>query len=94
MKAVMIVLGIILIALQIKLFMGNGSVIQVYALRKEVKLQQDKVEKLKERNLTLEAEVQDLKLRLEALEERARTDLGMIRQKESFYQFLNPGNAS
>lgn len=93
MKAVMVLLAIILIALQIKLFVGNGSVVQVYALKKEVKLSQEKVQMLKERNQTLEAEVQDLKLRLEALEERARTDLGMVRQKESFYQFLTQGNS-
>ncbi len=93
MKAVMILLGVILIALQIKLFTGNGSVVQVYALKKEVKLSQEKAQMLKERNQILEAEVQDLKLRLEALEERARTDLGMVRQKESFYQFLTQGNS-
>lgn len=89
----MILLGIILVVLQLKLFMGNGSIIQVQALKKEVKIQEQKAQALKERNQTLEAEVQDLKLRLEALEERARTDLGMIRQKESFYQFLNQGKS-
>ncbi|MBS0287948.1 MAG: septum formation initiator family protein [Proteobacteria bacterium] len=93
MKTLTIFLLVIFILLQGKLFMGNGSIVQVISLKKEVKLQQEKVLKLKERNQTLEAEVQDLKHRLEALEERARTDLGMIRQKESFYQFSANGDA-
>lgn len=87
MKPVVIVLGLLLVVLQIRLWKGDGSLTQVYALRKEVASQQEKVEKLKERNQTLEAEVQDLKHRLHALEERARTDLGMVRQGETFYQY-------
>ncbi|MBN9286986.1 MAG: hypothetical protein BGO43_11415 [Gammaproteobacteria bacterium 39-13] len=80
-----------LILLQVRLWIGDGSITQVRALSKEVALQQEKVEKLKERNQTLEAEVQDLKHRLHALEERARTDLGMIRQGETFYQYSLKG---
>lgn len=87
MKLVVIILTILLVLLQVRLWVGDGSVAQVRALSKEVALAQEKVEKLKERNQTLEAEVQDLKHRLHALEERARTDLGMIRQGETFYQY-------
>ncbi len=87
------ILGVLFVVLQIKLFVGNGSLFQVHSLQKEVALQQEKVQKLKERNQTLEAEVQDLKHRMEALEERARTDLGMVRNKESFYQFLPEGHS-
>ncbi len=88
MKALTFVLAGLFLLLLAKLFIGNGSIVQVAGLKKEVAAQQEKVAKLKERNQTLEAEVQDLKLRLEAIEERARSDLGMIRQRESFYQFL------
>ncbi len=91
MKPVAIILTILLIGLQVRLWIGDGSITQVRALSKEVALQQEKVEKLKERNQTLEAEVQDLKHRLHALEERARTDLGMIRQGETFYQYSLKG---
>lgn len=91
MKPVAIILTILLIGLQLRLWIGDGSITQVRALSKEVALQQEKVEKLKERNQTLEAEVQDLKHRLHALEERARTDLGMIRQGETFYQYSLKG---
>lgn len=92
MKFLTISLVIIVILLQVKLFTGNGSIVQVHGLQKEVALQQEMVEKLKERNQTLEAEVQDLKHRLGALEERARTDLGMIKGKESFYQYSSSVN--
>lgn len=87
MKFVAPVLVALILILQVRLWYGEGSYIQVKALEKEVSTQKDKVDKLKDRNQTLEAEVQDLKHRLSAIEERARTDLGMIRQGESFYQY-------
>lgn len=73
-------------SLQIRLFFGDGSVREMLALRKEVETKQSEVSVLKERNLQLDAEVKDLKHRLGALEERARTDLGMVRKDETFYQ--------
>ncbi len=87
MKRVIFFLFGLLILLQVRLWVGDGSFSQVRTLKKEIVLQQNTAEKLKERNQTLEAEVQDLKHRLGALEERARTDLGMVRQSEVFYQF-------
>lgn len=84
---VILFLLFLLVVLQIRLWTGDGSLSQVRALQKEVALQETKVQKLKERNQTLEAEVQDLKHRLGALEERARTDLGMVRQGETFFQY-------
>jgi len=86
-KLIISVLTFVLILLQIRLWTGDASIGKIYVLKKEVALQEEKIIKLKERNQTLEAEVQDLKHHLSALEERARTDLGMIRQGESFYQF-------
>ncbi|MBS0288464.1 MAG: septum formation initiator family protein [Proteobacteria bacterium] len=91
MKFVTLSLVALLILLQVKLFTGNGSILQVHALQKEVNQQQQLAQSLKERNQTLEAEVQDLKYRLDALEERARTDLGMVRSKESFFQYATAG---
>lgn len=92
MKFLTITLIILLVLLQVRLFKGDGSIPQVIALQKEVALQHENVEKLKLRNQTLEAEVQDLKHHLGALEERARTDLGMMREKETFYQFAQHGD--
>jgi cell division protein FtsB len=63
---------------------------EVWRLRTEVAAQQTENEKLKERNRTLVAEVQDLKQGRTAIEERARTDLGMVRSDESFYQVMAP----
>ena len=89
MKVLIGVLAGLLLMLQARLWFGDASLFEVVSLKKEIALQQSKVEKLKLRNLTLEAEVQDLKHRLSAIEERARTDLGMIRHGEKFYQYAN-----
>lgn len=86
-KWIMLILGAMLIVLLIRLFYGNGSIINVYNLKKEVAGQQEIINKLTERNEMLAAEVQDLKYHLQALEERARTDLGMVKKGETFYQF-------
>lgn len=87
MKYVIVLLVLLILILQVRLWHGEGSYIQVKALENEVSKQKENVEGLKERNQVLEAEVQDLKQRLSAIEERARTDLGMIRQGETFYQY-------
>lgn len=86
MKIVIITLTIILILLQIRLWTGDGGIREVFRLKQELQRETDVVQALKERNRTLDAEVQDLKKQLAALEERARSDLGMIREGETFYQ--------
>lgn len=78
---------VLLILLQLRLWVGEGSIKEVTALKKSISQQQASVAALRERNQRLEAEVNDLKNQLGALEERARTDLGMIKQNETFYQF-------
>jgi len=87
MKALSLLLGGLFILLQMKLWWGDGSIRQVRVLQREVSSQEEKVETLKSRNQLLEAEVQDLKYQLSALEEKARTGLGMIRKGETFYQY-------
>ncbi len=94
MKYLTVLLIGLLIVLQIRLWRGDGSLAQVRHLRQEISVEQEKVTALKERNQTLEAEVQDLKNRLSALEERARSDLGMIRKNETFYQHSIPVQGS
>lgn len=86
MKTFSIVLMLLLLMLQIRLFFGDGSIPEMVALKKQVDARAQEVERLRERNQTLEAEVLDLKNQLDALEERARTDLGMIQNGETFYQ--------
>lgn len=89
MKVIIGILLLILALLQMRLFFGDGSIPEMLALEEQVKLKQEEVDKLKERNLTLDAEVKDLKHQLDALEERARTDLGMVQKNETFYQNVN-----
>lgn len=89
MKFVTLLLCILLILLQYRLWIGNGSLTEVRHLE-QVK-QQQKIEnrQLKERNQAIAAEVQDLKHGYDAIEERARSELGMIKQGETFYQIIN-----
>ncbi len=83
-------LGFLLLALQLQLWIGDGSLAEVFALQREIKAQQHENGELRERNLALAAEVKDLKTALDAVEERARLELGMIREGEVFYRVVEP----
>lgn len=76
--------------LQYRLWVGEGSLAEVHNLRQEIATQKEKIEKLRERNFELRAEVENLKHGQEAIEERARSGLGMIRENEIFYQVIEP----
>jgi cell division protein FtsB len=84
---------ILLVLLQYRLWLGEGGMREVTRLRAEIVTQRDKNQQLKERNRTLGAEVQDLKKGTVAIEERARTDLGMVGKGETFYQVVTPKTA-
>ncbi|MDP2228278.1 MAG: cell division protein FtsB [Moraxellaceae bacterium] len=71
--------------LQYSLWVGEGGVRDVQALKHSVAALSAENEKLAERNRVLEAEVKDLKNGLEAVEEHSRLDLGMVRDNETFY---------
>jgi cell division protein FtsB len=90
MRLLLAILIILILALQYRLWVGEGSFAEVSALREQVESQTIENQKLKERNAALEAEVQDLKTGYAAIEERARSELGMIRNDEMFYQIVNP----
>ena len=85
MKFVNLALLILLVLLQIRLWHGNGSLQDVWQLEEMMAAQTAENEKLTERNLSLEAEVLDLKQGLEAIEERARSEMGMVKSGETFY---------
>jgi len=89
----LLLLGLVL-ALQYRLWMADGGMREVWHLRQEVASQTDENTKLKERNRTLAAEVQDLKKGKSAIEERARTDLGMVGANETFFQVAERPPAS
>jgi cell division protein FtsB len=93
MRIVAAVLIVLVLGLQYRLWASDGGMREVWRLRNEVASQQAENEKLKERNRTLVAEVQDLKQGKTAIEERARTDLGMIGNNESFYQVMSQSAA-
>ncbi len=76
--------GIFLI-LQLSLWFGEGGILDVHRLKTAVAQQQAENLKLRQRNQVLEAEVNDLKNGRDAIEERARLDLGMIKDDETFY---------
>ena len=90
MKILSLVLAGLLLALQYPLWLGKGSWMRVWELDRALAQQRDTNAKLKARNDALDAEVRDLKQGLEALEEHARFDLGMIRKDEIFYQVVEP----
>lgn len=90
MRIVIWILLLLLVVLQYRLWVGEGSLAEVHALRQEIEGRKAELEQLRIRNQTLQAEVNDLKQGLEAIEERARSELGMIRQGEIFYQVIEP----
>ena len=74
--------------LQYRLWFGDGSVLEVKNLKETIEVQREENERLYTRNGELEAEVVDLKSGLESIEYRARRDLGMTREDETFYQIV------
>ncbi len=93
MKILLAVLILVLIGLQYKLWFGDGSLSEVVQLSRELEIQKERLRELEERNRILEAQVLDLQNGLDAFEEKARNDLGMIKQGETFIQLI-PGEDS
>jgi len=88
MKILSYILAAALIAIQYPLWIGKGSWLKVWELDRQLVQQREGNAKLKARNDALDAEVRDLKQGLEALEERARMELGMIKRDEVFFQVV------
>jgi len=88
MKQLVIFLFLLLVYLQYRLWFGDGGLPDAWQLGEEVEVQREENDRLRERNDTLDAEVLDLKQGLDAIEEHAREDLGMIKQGETFYQVI------
>jgi cell division protein FtsB len=93
MKFIAAALLVVLVLLQYRLWLGDGSVREVMRLHDQISAQEQRNARLAERNRTLAAEVQDLKKGMTAIEERARTDLGMVGKSETFYQVVAPEDA-
>ncbi len=88
MKVLLGLLIVLLLLLQYRLWFGDGSIQEVWRLNKQADQTKAELQRLRSRNQALEAEVADLKSGLDAIEERARSELGMIDEDETFYQFV------
>lgn len=93
MRLVQLLLGglvLLLLMLQYSIWFGAPDVFDALALRAQIETQQIDNAGLRERNAALGAEVRDLKQGTEAMEEHARSDLGMVKANETFYQVVAP----
>jgi cell division protein FtsB len=88
MKILAALLGLVLVGLQWPLWAGKGGWMRVWELDRQLAVQREVNARLKARNEALDAEVRDLKEGMEAIEERARLELGMIRKDETYYQIV------
>ena len=95
MRILSLVLAALIVLLQYPLWLGKGGWLRVWEIDRQVNAQKDGNAKLRVRNDALDAEVRDLKQGYDAIEERARYELGMIRQDEIFFHILKkpPGAA-
>lgn len=85
MRWLLMLLMLLVVGLQYRLWLGEGNLLSVWQLEREIARQQQANAVLERRNQALEAEVKDLKQGLSAMEERARSELGMIRRDETFF---------
>ena len=88
MKAFIVLLASLLALVQFRLWVGDESLAEVWRLRQAIDHQTSENALFQSRNQRLEAEVRDLKTGLEAVEERARLELGMIRKDEIYFQIV------
>jgi len=92
-KALTLIFVILIAALQYPLWLSKkGSWLTVWNLNQQISQQQEKNEQLKARNASLDEEVRDLKQGYAAIEERARSELGMVKQDEVFIQVVDPSS--
>lgn len=85
MKVLMSALVLVLLVLQYKLWVGDGGVAELQNLEAQVEVQKEENLVLADRNQVLEGEVLDLKTGLDAVEERARTEFGMVKEGEQLF---------
>ena len=89
MKILAAILGALIVLIQYPLWIGKGGWLRAWQLDNEVAAHKAKNGKLEARNAALAAEVRDLKQGSEAIEERARRELGMVRGDEVFFQYVD-----
>ena len=92
MKILALVFVALIVALQYPMWLGKGGWLMVRELDRQLAAQRETNGKLEARNLALDADVRDLKSGFEAIEERARSELGMVRGDEVFFQLQPAGS--
>jgi cell division protein FtsB len=92
MRLITLSLAVLLLLIQFPLWLGKGGWLRVWELDKHVASAHEKNAELKARNAKLQSEVQDLKDGTGAVEERARYELGMIKDGEIFIQIVDPAS--
>lgn len=90
MRFLLALLLLIFLALQYRLWVGEGSYAEVRHLQQEIANKKADLERMEKENQELRAEIEDLKKGLEAIQERARSELGMIKQGETYFQIVEP----
>jgi len=94
MRWISLILVALILLLQYPLWLGKGGWLKVWDINQQVKAQQQENLKAQARNAVLEAEVRDLKQGTDAIEERARTNLGMVKRNELFFQVIGNNPAA
>jgi cell division protein FtsB len=89
MRILALVLIVLVVAIQTPLWFGKGGWLRVWEIDRQLEVQREQNATLQARNAALDAEVRDLKQGYEAIEERARSELGMIKQDEVFFQVVD-----
>ncbi len=90
MRALAWTLAVLIVLLQYPLWLGKGSWLRVHELEREISAQRTANQALEARNVQLAAEAQDLHSGYDALDERARFELGMVRNNEVFFHVTEP----
>jgi len=89
MRLLALAFAVMIALIQYPLWLGKGSWLRVWEVEQQIRVQRETNQKLQVRNAVLDAEVGNLKQGLDAIEERARSELGMIKQDEMFFQLLD-----
>lgn len=89
MRLLALALGSLILLIQYPLWLGKGGLLRVWEMERQIEAQRQANSRFQTRNSAMDAEVRDLKQGLEAIEERARSELGMVRHDEVFFQVLD-----
>ena len=89
MKWIVVIMLVFLVGLQYRLWVGDGSLAEKSRLAREIALQESENVALRERNRQLAVDVLELKTGLDGIEERARYDLGMVKEGETFFMIVD-----